>query len=100
MPIQKPDYQLTFDLDLPEENSGDSAIQRISVEEIRLRSEAARQALEGKTDLKWMEEYARLRDGGWDWRVATYIAWASSPKTDRQPGTQDELARNHLGLTS
>lgn len=99
MPIQKPDYQLSFDLDLPEE-PGDSAIQRLSVEAVRLRSEAARQALEGKTDTRWMEDYARLRDGGWDWRVAAYIAWASSPKTDREPKTQDELARNHLGLTS
>lgn len=99
MPIEKPDYQLSFALDLPEE-TGDSAIQRLSVEEIRLRSKAARQALEGKTDVKWMEEYSRLRDGGWDWRVAAYIAWASSPKVKRQPATQDELARLHLGLTS
>ena len=98
MPIQKPDYQLSFDLDLPDEQpSGRSAM---SVEEIRLRSETARQAFEGRTDMKWLEEYSRLRDGGWDWRVAAYIAWASSPKVDRDPKTQDELARRHLGLTS
>lgn len=101
MPIQKPDYQLSFDLDLPEE-TGDSAIQRLSADEIRLRSETARQVFEGRGDLKWMEEYSRLRDGGWDWRVAAYIAWASSPKIEpaRNPRTQDELAQQHLGLTS
>ena len=99
MPIQKPDYQLSFNLDLPEE-TGDSTIQRLSADEIRLRSETARQVSEGRDDLKWMEEYARLRDGGWDWRVAAYIAWASSPRSSRIPKTQDELAINHLGLTS
>jgi|CXWL01.1.fsa_nt_gi hypothetical protein len=99
MPIQKPDYQLSFNLDLPEE-TGDSTIQRLSADEIRLRSETARQVFEGRDDLKWMEEYARLRDGGWDWRVAAYIAWASSPRSSRIPKTQDELAINHLGLTS
>ena len=98
MPIQKPDYQLSFDLDLPDEQPSGSLA--LSVEEIRLRSETARQAFEGRTDMKWLEEYSRLRDGGWDWRVAAYIAWASSPKVDRDPKTQDELARRHLGLTS
>lgn len=96
MPIQKPEYQLTFSLEL-EEVSSDGMV---SPEEARLRSETARQALEGKSDLKWLEEYSRLREGGWDWRVAAYIAWASSPRGSRLPKTQDELARGHLGLTS
>ena len=97
MSIQKPDYQLAFDLDLPDVDSGDSAL---SVDEIRLRSETARQALEGRGDLEWMNEYSRLRNGGWDWRVAAFIAWASSPRNKRNPKTQDELATKHLGLTS
>lgn len=96
MPIQKPEYQLTFSLEL-EEVSSDGMV---SPDEARLRSETARQALEGKSDLKWLEEYSRLREGGWDWRVAAYIAWASSPRGSRLPKTQDELARGHLGLTS
>jgi hypothetical protein len=97
MPIQKPDYQLSFDLDLPIEDAASTAL---SADEVRLRSETARQAFEGRTDMKWLEEYSRLRDGGWDWRVAAYIAWAGSPRSSRNPKTQDELAREHLGLTS
>lgn len=98
MPIHKPEYQLSFDLDLPDDGSSTA----LSTEEIRLRSETARHAFEGQTDLKWMGEYARLRDGGWDWRVAAYIAWASSPQVDppRNPKTQEELAQKHMGLTS
>jgi len=97
MPIQRPDYQLEFDLDVEETVSEQSSV--ISPEEVRLRSEAARQALEGNSGLEWMDEYAKLRDGGWPWRVAAYIAWASSPHP-RTPKTQDELAQFHLGLTS
>lgn len=97
MPVQKPDYQLTLNLELPEEETDSS---NLSAEEIRLRSETARQSLEGRVDLKWMDEYNKLRDGGWHWRVAAYIAWASSPRSSRNPKTQDELARKHLGLTS
>lgn len=73
MPVARPDYQLSFDLDLPEDDSDKS---HLSIEEIRLRSETARQALEGRA-LPWLEEYQRLRNGGWPWRVAAYIAWAS-----------------------
>ena len=98
MPIQKPDYQLMFDLDLPD--LVDTGKDHLSVEEIRLRSETARQLLEKRVELKWLEEYSRLRDGNWDWRVAAYIAWASSPRANRNPRTQDELAINYLGLTS
>lgn len=96
MPIEKPSYQLSFTLDLPEEDKS-----YLSVEEVRLRSETARQALEGKTetDLPWMKDYRHLRDGNWDWRVAAYMAWESSPQP-RTPKTQDELARKYLGLTS
>ena len=97
MPVQKPDYQLSFYLDLPEDEGGSASV---SQEDIRIRSEAARSALEGRADLKWMDEYRKLRQGGWHWRVAAYIAWASSPRSSRNPKNQDELAQKHLGLTS
>ena len=47
-----------------------------------------------------MEIYRRLREGGWDWRVAVYIAWRAMPKKYRWPDTQEELAKKCLGLTS
>lgn len=49
---------------------------------------------------EWWQDYQELRDRGWDWRKAVYIAWASSPARDRRPSTQEELAINVLGLTS
>lgn len=49
---------------------------------------------------KWMELYRRLKDAGWAWRVAVYIAWAAQPKKYRWPETQEELATKCLGLTS
>jgi len=48
----------------------------------------------------WLDDYYRLRGEGWDWRKAAYIAWASSPATDRWPKTQMELATKVLGLRS
>lgn len=77
-------------------------------EEANRISEMARMALEqlrpGGTELnqepRWMGDYRRLREAGWPWRVACYIAWASSPRRDRRPRSQDELAREYLGLTS
>jgi hypothetical protein len=105
MPIPKPDYvlqseyrQLALQLDLPEVE-----LDGVPAEEARRRSEAARQALEqlrGVKDYPWMGDYFRLLEGHWPWRQAAYIAWASSPKDGRQPATQDELARQHLGLSS
>jgi hypothetical protein len=106
MPIPKPDFtlasayrQMALELDLPEVES-DS----VSVEEARRRSETARLALEvrrGKPGtFTWLEDYFALLEGGWPWRQAAYIAWASSPKDGRLPETQDKLAREHLGLSS
>lgn len=48
----------------------------------------------------WLDDYYRLRSEGWDWRKSAYIAWASSPATDRWPKTQKDLASNVLGLKS
>jgi hypothetical protein len=99
MPVAQPTYQLPLDLDLPEPDE-----EKQSPEEAKIRSEAARKALEnmyGRIGApRWIEEYNELVKGGWHWRVAAYIAWASSPKVAREPKTQDDLARIHLGLTS
>lgn len=97
MSISKPDYQLMLPLEIDETISDQRSA--LSPEEIKLRSETARSAFDGQS-FPWMEEYKKLREGGWDWRVAAYIAWASSPKGSRVPKSQDELARGHLGLMS
>ncbi len=97
MPLQKPEYQLTLALDVEELELSEPLV--VTPEEARLRSETARSALDGRNVL-WKDEYLKLREGGWHWRVAAYIAWASSPRTERVPGNQNELATQYLGLTS
>lgn len=96
--ISKSDYelneeyrQLALGMDLPEVE-----LEQVSPEEARLRSEAARKQFE---DQGVSEEYRMLRDEGWPWRQAAYIMWAALPKP-RKPETQDEFARQVLGLTS
>lgn len=106
MAIHQPDYdlpseylQLALDLDLPEVE-GDG----ITPEMARVRSEAALAVLRSRrgtnTAPAWLDTFFELLDGGWPWRQATYIAWASTPTEGRLPKTQDELARDYLGLTS
>jgi hypothetical protein len=51
-------------------------------------------------DPEWFGTYLRLREFKIPWRVAVYVAWASVPKVGRWPKTQDELARQVLGLNS
>lgn len=105
MPILKPKYslpqeffQLALELDLPEVEEG------MSVDQARLRSESCRSvflSLKGKPEQPdWFGRFEALLEGGWAWRQACYIAWASMPMDGRTPKTQDELARNHLGLGS
>lgn len=95
MPIKKPVYQLQFNLELEEAEAFEDAIQ------ISERARSALDAMRGKLGSpKWLDDYFALREGGWNWRVAVYIAWAASPKAGREPKTQDELARVYLGLTS
>lgn len=48
----------------------------------------------------WWADYAHLRNEGFTWRVAVYIAWASSPLKQRWPTTLKELATQVLGLRS
>jgi hypothetical protein len=44
--------------------------------------------------------YWDLREQGWDWRKAVYIAWLAMPEGHRVPRTQHELATDVLGLSS
>ncbi|MBE3038628.1 MAG: hypothetical protein IMZ62_07440 [Chloroflexi bacterium] len=99
--LQKPDWeelqQIPLGLTIDETEPGVN----ISPEEARLRSEAARSTLEQSGEQpEWYKRYAELRAAGWSWRVACYIAWASCPMNGRNPKTQDELARQVLGLNS
>lgn len=107
MAIKPPDYQLKLQLDLPEEQVSNV----LSEEQIRLRAAAAQAALESgdswqkdalghKIAPPWLEQYVYLLAGGWDWKVAVYIAWKAAPKGHRWPKTQEELAVKVLGLTS
>ena len=90
------ELQLQFDLDL-DELSDDAQERAIAPDEARLISEAARVQFEG-AGAEWQREYVQLREHGWPWRVAAYIAWASSPKERRKPKTVAELATQVLGL--
>lgn len=102
-PVGQPDWEVLRQMPLGLEiDESDPAF--VTPEEANRRSETARQALEvlqGMPDAPgWLEMYWRLRDAGWKWRVAAYIAWAASPKNNRKPKTQEELAIQVLGLTS
>ena len=83
--------------------------------EVLRQSEIAKTALEArlgqeikKTDvdgnavpyITWASEYFALINSGWKWKVAAFIAWASSKKIGRYPETQEKLAKEILGLNS
>lgn len=96
-------------LNLGEVESVEEDEGNMSPEQARLISHEARIAFELKIAAKkdgnaytfpWAEEYLLLREAGFSWRIASYIAWASSPKKGRWPSTQMELASKVLGLTS
>lgn len=109
MPVQKPNFaldlsneqykQMVLGLDLPEVE-----MEGVDPEEARMRSEAGRSALlllKGQREQPvWFERFEYLLDGGWPWRQACFIAWASMPKEGRKPETQEELAKHYLNLTS
>jgi hypothetical protein len=90
--------QMVLELDLPEVQ-----LENISPEEARLKSETARRTVESLYGLQnapaWLNDYFMLREKGWPFRQAAYIAWASTPSDARNPKTQQELALM-LGLTS
>lgn len=99
------ELQLAFDLELDEDEEL-AAERAISYEEARQVSEAAFGALQRRIeDLEvkkyrpgWVDDFVKLREQGWPWRVAVYIAWAASPKALRWPKTLKELAETCLGL--
>jgi hypothetical protein len=98
--------QQPLDLQI-EDVQAEAEVRFISPDEANRISDMARMALEelrpGGMAIeapKWFEDYRRLRDVGWPWRVACYIAWAASPKKNRKPKSQEELATMFLGLTS
>jgi hypothetical protein len=72
----------------------------LSAAEVQARSLAARLALGESEVPAYMEQYHRLMNAGIPWRIAAYVAWASVPKEERIPATQDEFAKQVLGLTS
>jgi hypothetical protein len=49
---------------------------------------------------EWWADYTHLRNEGFTWRIAAYIAWASSPLKRRWPATLKELSTKVLGLKS
>ena len=96
--------QLAMDFNVEEIEVDSSAP---SYAEVKARSENARKLLDSGEYWKesddppsWLEHYFKLREMKFSWRVACYIAWASSPKVNRWPDTQAELAEKVLGLSS
>ncbi len=122
--LEKPVYQLPLGFDLvgieeaaqqDERLSSEAAlaalsalrmkepiIQKIRVKDVDTNKIIEKDEITGERDVepRWMDLFKRLNQGGWKWRVAVYIAWASQPKKYRWPETQEELAVKCLGLTS
>jgi hypothetical protein len=48
----------------------------------------------------WADVYQNLLNANVRPRIAAYIAWATMPKKFRYPDTQENLAKEYLGLTS
>jgi hypothetical protein len=51
-------------------------------------------------DLGWWDDYQALKAQGHGWKIAAYIAWASSPYVDRDPPTIKALCEQCLGVTA
>jgi len=110
-----PDYfeQLSLGLEIDELEDGDAQVVFTTEEKAR-RSMGAKVALESTyaelakdaknakamEQFSWWETYQQLLNSKWPWRIACFVAWASSPKLNRWPKTQDEFAQKVLGLTS
>ncbi len=98
MAIDKPSYQMVFDLNL-ETAQEDTQQSWVSPEEAALREAEARTHFEFGEKPAWYEEYERLIYGNWPFRVAMYIAWAASPRESRYPIDLSGLA-SLMGLKS
>lgn len=100
----EPYHQMVLQLDLLDDPAVSDQLSGVSLEEARVRSEAGRAALQmlkgAPEQPAWFERFESLIAGGWPWRQACYIAWASMPKEDRTPDTQEALAIKHLQLNS
>jgi len=72
----------------------------LSFAEVQARSMASKLALGVDEVPVYFEQYHRLMEAGVPWRIAAFVAWASIPKDQRKPATQDEFAKQVLGLTS
>jgi len=104
-----PEYfeQLSLGLEIDELEDGDAQVVFTTEEKAR-RSMGAKVALDqlhtqtkpGDARLGWWDTYQQLLNSKWPWRIACFVAWASSPKLNRWPKTQDEFAQKVLGLTS
>jgi len=85
-----------FDIDLQDDGEPGP----LTFETVRRRESLGMKAFRDQAkDKPYFETFLDLLDGNWPPRIAAFIAWASSPKLDRQPKTQEELA-HVLGLTS
>jgi hypothetical protein len=97
--------QLRFKLPGLDEVEDDAQERQITPEQARKISEAAQKALnhwgaQSEEKPEWFEDYMMLIEQGWPWRVAAYMAWASVPRSGRQPQFLKDLAEKYLGLTS
>jgi len=93
--------QLSLGLNLEEIQSDES--KGLSADEVKRRSEVAEATLKAMLNeekITWAEDFKMLMSSGWPWRIAVYVAWASSPKNTRWPENQEKLAQDVLGLTS
>lgn len=120
--LDQPVYQLPMDLEGVDEaiqgevlSPREAAFAALSVlrvkepvtETVRERDEKSGKVVErnevvGEREVapRWMELYQKLLEGGWRWEIAVYIAWRAMPRKYRYPETQEELARQCLGLSS
>ena len=107
MPKVRPVTQLQLDgfADLLKDAEDGGQDQKpLTLAEVREREMAARQALgdliQAEDAPSWAEQYHELMISNVPWKVAAFIAWSTVPKHRRWPRTQDDLAREVLGLTS
>jgi hypothetical protein len=99
---------LQLSLGLTNIEAADDDDLRITPDEALKLSEAARVKFEScksqtvydeSTGRSWFDDYIQLH-AFFPWRVAAWIAWAASPKNNRWPKRQEELATQVLGLSS
>jgi len=78
----------------------EAAIEDVEPDEAAQRAAAYRVFASQQVDHPWLDTYYTLREQGWNWRQAIYIAWLAMPEGRRVPRTQHELATEVLGLAT